>query len=113
MIHPSHNLNIPQNYLSQLSPDNVSNRYRTSEKAVKVGLWERIKIFVNPGGYYKELSNFYPYHPVIKASKEILEEDLKTAVKIGAAVSVATMYISNNEVQSFIKLPEEEQFCLC
>jgi len=44
-----------------------------------LGAWQKLKIFLNVGGYYNELANFYPYHPVIKGSKEMYEEDVASA----------------------------------
>jgi hypothetical protein len=73
MIHPAHQLNLSGDYLKKLSNSDISVQYFNGSKAPTVGTWDKIKIFLNIGGYYKELHNFYPYHNVIKASHETFE----------------------------------------
>lgn len=52
MIHPSHQLSLPAKYLSTLSPSDISVKYSTSDRAPKLGFWDKIKMFVNPQNYY-------------------------------------------------------------
>lgn len=71
MIHPTHQLSLPKQYLDKLPSSDISVRYRNSDKPITIGLWQKVKIFLGIGTYYSELQKFYPYHPVIKNSAEL------------------------------------------
>ena len=90
MIHPYQQLNLAKSYFDTLPATDLSKKYAEATKPVTFGSWDRIKILFNIDGYYKELTKFYPYHNVIKASAEHYEHQVSSAIKDGLAISALT-----------------------
>ena len=100
-------LRIPEQYIKTLAEDSDSVRYRNSKSEPQLGFWDKVKIFLFPSHYYTELYQFYPFHHVIKQSKEQYDNDYKSSVKNGAYLSFGLWYESIYIAYLFINLEEE------
>lgn len=69
-IHPLSNKGVAGQYLNQLNSDNISQLYFSGQETYTGGFLNRLKLFFSIDGTVKELNNFYPYVPVVQATKE-------------------------------------------
>lgn len=93
MIHPSHQLNLALNNFGLLPPNNKTTKYQHIASTTSPGLLDKIKIFLNPGSYYSELNQLYPYHNVISKANSTFHEEEVNATRNGLLVSAISMYL--------------------
>lgn len=93
-IHPLSNIGVAGQYLNQLNSDNISQRYFSGQETYTGGILSRLKIFLSMDGTISELNNFYPYVPVIKATKDNYEAEKTNAITNGLLVTAFSWYYS-------------------
>jgi hypothetical protein len=71
--HELSNLNLVNKYFSKLPGDDISRRYFAGEKYVS-SLVNRARIVLATDSYLSELTNFYPYQPLVSRTRELYEE---------------------------------------
>lgn len=112
MIHPAHQLNLALSNFSLLPSNSKSSKYQNLPTTPRLGLLDKIKIFLNPGAYFEELHQMYPYHNVLNTAYETYHEDKANATKNGLIISAISMYIPCDLVSLCSRQPGEESFCL-
>ena len=93
MIHPSHQLNLALNNFGLLPPNSKSANYQNLASTPRLGLLDKVKIILNPGSYYSELNQLYPYHNVISKANSTFHEEEGNATRNGLLISAISMYV--------------------
>jgi hypothetical protein len=70
--HELSNLNLAGKYYSQLSSDDISKRYYSGEK-YDSGFVSRLRLLFGIDSVLAELSNFYPYQPVVQGTYKLYQ----------------------------------------
>ena len=68
-VHELANLRLVEKYFEQLPSDDLSRRYYNGEK-YETSLANRIMLLFSTRSIYDELHRFYPYQPLVKATRD-------------------------------------------
>lgn len=94
MTHQPHNLSnigLALTYLETLPSDDVSRRFKDGEK-YDSSWFNRVKTLLAIESTLHELSQFYPYQPIVKRTCEVYYEQRTARQSAALAISAVSMY---------------------